>query len=64
MVGLDPSGFAGHSLRAGLATAAAKAGKSERAIMAQTGHRSVTMVRRYIRDANLFSDNAAAGLGL
>ena len=64
VVGLDPNRLAGHSLRAGLATAAAKAGKSERAIMAQTGHRSVTMVRRYIRDANLFSDNAAAGLGL
>jgi site-specific recombinase XerD len=60
--GLDPSSFAGHSLRAGLATTAAKAGKSERAIMKQTGHRSVAMVRRYIRDAELFSDNAAAGL--
>lgn len=60
--GLDPARFSGHSLRAGLATAAAKAGKSERAIMAQTGHRSVTMVRRYIRDASLFADNAAAGL--
>ena len=54
--------FAGHSLRAGLATTAAKAGKSERAIMRQTGHRSVAMVSRYIRDADLFSDNAAAGL--
>jgi integrase len=61
-VGLEVANFGGHSLRAGLATAAEKAGKSERAIMAQTGHRSVTMVRRYIRDANLFSDNAAAGL--
>ena len=59
---LDPSRFSGHSLRAGLATAAAKAGKTERAIMAQTGHRSVTMVRRYIRDASLFAENAAAGL--
>lgn len=62
LVGLDPAGFAGHSLRAGLATAAAKAGKSERAIMRQTGHKSATMLRRYIRDAELFSDNAAAGL--
>ncbi len=35
-----------------------------RSLLAQTGHRSVTMVRRYIRDASLFSDNAAAGLGL
>jgi len=62
--GLEAGRFGGHSLRAGLATSAAKAGKSERAIMAQTGHRSVTMVRRYIRDASLFSDNAAAGIGL
>lgn len=62
--GLDPRPFAGHSLRAGLATSAAKAGKSERSIMAQTGHRSAAMVRRYIRDATLFDDNAAAGIGL
>jgi hypothetical protein len=58
-----PALFAGHSLRSGLATAAAKAGKSERSIMKQTGHRSVTVVRRYIRDAELFDDNAAAGMG-
>ena len=58
--GLDPAGYAGHSLRAGLATAAAMAGASERAIMAQTGHRSERMVRRYIRDGELFRDNAAA----
>jgi integrase len=60
--GLDPVRFSGHSLRAGLATSAARAGKSERAIMAQTGHRSEKMVRRYIRDASLFTDNAAAGI--
>ena len=58
--GLDPANYAGHSLRAGLATAAAMAGASERAIMAQTGHRSERMVRRYIRDGELFRENAAA----
>jgi integrase len=63
-LGYDPSRFGGHSLRAGLATSAAAAGKSERAIMNQTGHRSVTTLRRYIRDGNLFRDNAAEGLGL
>ncbi len=63
-LGYDPAQFAGHSLRAGLATSAAAAGKSERAIMNQTGHRSVTTVRRYIRDGNLFRENAADGLGL
>jgi len=63
-VGLDPTQYGGHSLRAGLATAAAAAGKSERRIMAQTGHKSTAMVRRYIRDGELFRDNAAEGLGL
>jgi site-specific recombinase XerD len=62
--GLDPALYAGHSLRAGLATAAAAGGASERAIMAQTGHRSVTMVRRYIRSGSLFTENAAAYVGL
>ncbi len=63
-LGYDPAQLAGHSLRAGLATSAAAAGKSERAIMNQTGHRSVATVRRYIRDGNLFRENAAGGLGL
>jgi site-specific recombinase XerD len=62
--GLDPAHFAGHSLRSGFATQAAKAGKSERAIAAQTGHRDVRVLRRYIREANLFVDNAAKGIGL
>jgi site-specific recombinase XerD len=62
--GLEPAKYAGHSLRSGLATAAAAAGASERAIMAQTGHRSVNMVRRYIRDGSLFRENAAARVGL
>ena len=62
--GLDATRYAGHSLRAGLATSAAAAGASERAIMATTGHRSVNMVRRYIRDGELFRENAAAACGL
>jgi len=62
--GLDPARYAGHSLRAGHATAAAVAGASERSIMAQTGHRSVQMVRRYIRDGSLFRENSAGKLGL
>jgi site-specific recombinase XerD len=61
-VGFDAGRFGGHSLRAGLATAAARAGRSERSIMNQTGHRSVTMVRKYIREGSLFTENAAAGL--
>lgn len=62
--GLDSSKYAGHSLRSGLATSAAAAGVSERAIMAQTGHKSVNMVRRYIREGSLFRENAAANVGL
>jgi integrase len=62
--GLDSANYAGHSLRAGHATTAAMAGASERSIMKQTGHRSVQMVRRYIRDGNLFRENSAGKLGL
>jgi integrase len=63
-VGLDPAKFAGHSLRAGFCTTAAKAGKHVRSIMNQTGHRSSAMVLRYVRSAELWDDNAAIGLGL
>lgn len=62
--GLESALYAGHSLRSGLATSAAQAGVSERAIMKQTGHASVNMVRRYIRDGSLFRENAAAEVGL
>ena len=62
--GLEASRFSAHSLRSGLATQATINGASERAIMKQTGHKSVAMVRRYVRDANLFRENAAANLGL
>jgi len=62
--GLDPAQFAGHSLRAGLATSAAMAGAEERDIMRQTRHKSVVVARRYIRDGSLFRNNAAATVGL
>jgi site-specific recombinase XerD len=62
--GLDAAKYAGHSLRAGHATSAAIGGASERAIMNQTGHRSVQMVRRYIREGSLFRENSAGKLGL
>jgi integrase len=54
----------GHSLRAGHATSASANGAPERVIMAQTGHKSLNMVRRYIRDGSLFRENSAAFLGL
>jgi len=63
-IGLKPSDYAGHSLRAGLATQAYLNGAGELAIMHQTGHRSLATVRKYIRDSTLFRDNPAAKLGL
>jgi site-specific recombinase XerD len=60
--GLDPRIFAGHSLRAGFATTAAKKGKSLDAIIRQTLHKSEEVARGYIRHAKLFDDNAAVGL--
>jgi integrase len=62
--GIDPAEFSGHSLRAGFCTTAARAGKSPRSIMSQTGHRTIEMVFRYVRDAKLFEENAAMGIGL
>ena len=62
--GIDPRPYSAHSLRAGLATAAAEAGVSERAIMNQTGHRSLVVARGYIRTGSLFRDNAAAQVEL
>jgi site-specific recombinase XerC len=60
--GLAPARVSGHSLRAGLATTAALAGRSDRAIMAQGRWKSRTMVDRYVRTADAWRDNAAAGL--
>lgn len=60
--GLDPSKYAGHSLRAGLVTSAALLGVSSWKIRAQTGHKSDSMLARYIRDANIFVDNAAGAV--
>lgn len=54
--------FAGHSLRAGLVTAAMQAKKNPKSIMAQTGHRTMDILLRYVREQGLFDDNPAAGL--
>ena len=60
--GYDPAAFTGHSLRAGLATSAAQAGVSAWRIRQQTGHASDAMLARYVRDGELFVDNAAGAL--
>ena len=56
--GINSDNYSGHSLRSGFATSAAESGAEERSIMAMTGHKSTEMVRRYIKEANLFKNNA------
>jgi site-specific recombinase XerD len=58
LAGMDSKNYSGHSLRSGFATSAAESGAEERSIMAMTGHKSTEMVRRYIKEANLFKNNA------
>ena len=58
LAGIENKNFAGHSLRSGFATVAAESGADERSIMAMTGHKTTQMVRRYIKEANLFKNNA------
>jgi len=63
-LGYTASDFAGHSLRRGMATTAARNGASERTIMRTTGHTSAATVRGYIEDSELFTDPASGYLGL
>ena len=58
LAGLDQNKYSGHSLRSGFATSTAELGAEERSIMAMTGHKTTQMVRRYIKEANLFKNNA------
>ena len=58
LAGLDSNKYSGHSLRSGFATSTADLGAEERSIMAMTGHKTTQMVRRYIKEANLFKNNA------
>jgi len=63
-IGKYSSKFSGHSLRAGFITSADMAGASERSIQDQSGHKSLLVLRRYIRDASIFRANAASKVGL
>ena len=58
LAGIENQHYSGHSLRSGFATVAAESGADERSIMAMTGHKTSQMVRRYIREANIFKNNA------
>ena len=64
LVGLDPDKYSAHSLRAGLVTEASRRDKRIDRIMDMTGHRSEMIVREYVREGELFRDNAAGGIGL
>jgi site-specific recombinase XerD len=61
-VGLDPATFGAHSLRAGFITSAAKRGANLFKICDTSGHKSLEMLRTYVRDAELFANHAGAGL--
>jgi integrase len=61
-LGKSPDAYSGHSLRAGFVTSAAQAGAGFLMIQQQTGHRSVAMLNRYVRVADLFDGNAAGVL--
>ncbi len=63
-IGIDPQTVAGHSLRSGLATEAARKGVGERIIQKQTRHKSLEVLRGYIREGELFKDNASGEIGL
>ncbi len=63
-IGLDGSGYAGHSLRRGLATTAAREGKPQWTIKAQGRWKTDAMAWLYIEEAKLRKDNAAKGIGL
>jgi site-specific recombinase XerD len=58
--GLDPKGFAGHSLRAGFCTSAAEHGASIFKMMDVSRHKSVDTLRGYVRRADSFKDHAGA----
>ena len=55
--GLDPERYSGHSLRAGLATAAGDAGAALPDLMRQTRHKSTQVALAYLRPADLWRNN-------
>ena len=62
--GLDAATFAGHSLRAGFLTSAARGGADEQRMMEQSGHRSIEVARRYIRRGKIWDEHPAYRVGL
>jgi len=62
--GYDPTGYSGHSLRAGFATYAVQRGATAQQVAHQTRHKSLASVGLYTRIENAWEDNAATRLGL
>ena len=62
--GLEADLYSAHSLRAGLATSAAIGGADNRSIKKQGRWKSDRVMERYVRDAELFRDNAAKKAGI
>ena len=60
LAGLDPSTFAGHSLRVGFLTSAAEAGSSVLKMVEVSRHKSIDMLTTYVRRSNLFREHAGA----
>ena len=63
-IGLDPERYAGHSLRSSFITEAAERGLGELQIAATSGHRSMSVLRRYFRKTNLWKANPSGLIGL
>lgn len=63
-IGLRAADFGGHSMRSGFVTLAMNHGVREFLIADQTGHRSLSSLRRYFRKRDPFRANACVDLGL
>ena len=63
-IGLEASKVSGHSLRAGLVTSAIQAGVDPLDVQRHSGHASLDMLKRYIRDATVFRGNPTSKIGL
>jgi site-specific recombinase XerD len=61
-LGLDPTQYGAHSLRAGAVTTAASRGASVFKIKDLSRHASLDVLASYVRDQNLFSDHCLAGV--
>jgi len=64
LIGRDPRSYSAHSLRSGLITAAGEQGLSALLIAEQSGHRSLDVLRTYMRRTNIFRANTCAALDL